>query len=56
MLANDQPQFFATMDDLDWYSDSHRCWIDDLELSGGDAVVEIGPATAALTAYVANSG
>lgn len=56
MLANDQPQFFATMGELDWYSHSHRRWIDELGLSGGDAVLEIGCATGALTSYLANSG
>ena len=56
MVANDQPQFFATMGELDWYSDSHRRWIDDLDLSGGDAVLEVGCATGALTSYLAKSG
>jgi ubiquinone/menaquinone biosynthesis C-methylase UbiE len=56
MLANDQPQLFATMGDLAWYSDSHRRWIDDLDLSGGGTVLEVGCATGALTAYLADSG
>lgn len=56
MLANSQPRFFATIGDLDWYSGSHRQWIDELGLSVDDRVLEIGCATGALTSYLADSG
>jgi ubiquinone/menaquinone biosynthesis C-methylase UbiE len=56
MLANDQPRFFATMGELDWYSRSHRHWIDDLDLRVDDRVLEVGCATGSLTSYLAGSG
>ncbi len=56
LLAHDQPGLFAAIGELDWYSGSHRHWIDDLALRDGDRVLEVGCATGALTAHMANSG
>ena len=56
LLAQDQPGLFAAIGELDWYSESHRHWIDDLELRSGDHVLEVGCATGALTVYVAERG
>lgn len=56
MLAQSQPRFFAAIADLDWYSGSHRQWIDDLDLAAGDRVLEIGCATGALTDYLKDGG
>lgn len=56
MLAHDQPGLFAAIGELDWYSDSHRQWIDDQELDASDRVLEVGCATGALTSYLAASG
>lgn len=56
MLAQSQPRFFAAIAELDWYSRSHRQWIDDQNLPAGDRVLEIGCATGALTAYLNDSG
>ena len=56
MLAHDQPGLFAAIGELDWYSGSHRQWIDDQELNASDRVLEVGCATGALTSYLAASG
>lgn len=56
MLDHDQPGLFAAIGELDWYSDSHRKWIDDQGLLAGDRVLEVGCATGALTSYLAGSG
>ena len=56
LLAHDQPGLFAAIADLDWYSRSHRDWIDGLEIRAGSKVLEIGCATGALTAYLVDNG
>ena len=56
MLKHDQPGLFAAIGELDWYSGSHRQWIDDQDLRAGDRVLEVGCATGALTSYLAGSG
>ena len=56
LLAHDQPGLFAAIGEVGWYSSSHRRWIDDQDLHAGDRVLEIGCATGALTAYLADSG
>jgi SAM-dependent methyltransferase len=56
MLANDHPGLFAAIGELEWYSGSHRQWIDDQDLDAGDRVLEVGCATGALTSYLAGSG
>jgi len=56
LLAHDQPALFAAIGELDWYSGSHRHWIDDLGLRVGARVLEVGCATGALTAYLADIG
>ena len=55
LLASNQPGLFAAIGELDWYSGSHRQWIDDQALRVGDRVLEVGCATGALTAYLADS-
>lgn len=56
LLAHDQPGFFAAIGELDWYSGSHRRWIDDRGFRAGDRVLEVGCATGALTAYLDDIG
>jgi SAM-dependent methyltransferase len=56
MLGHDQPGLFAAIGELDWYSGSHRQWIDDQDLEAGDRVLEVGCATGALTSYLAGNG
>jgi len=56
MLAHSQPRFFAAIGELDWYSRSHRNWIDEQAFRAGDRVLEVGCATGTLTDYVASSG
>jgi len=56
LLAHDQPALFAEIGELDWYSGSHRSWIDDLGARAGDRVLEVGCATGALTTYLADIG
>jgi len=56
MLAHDQPGLFAAIGELDWYSGSHRHWIDDQDLHAGNRVLEVGCATGALTSYLAGNG
>jgi SAM-dependent methyltransferase len=56
LLALSQPRFFATLGALDWYSDSHRRWIDEQNLRPGVRVLEIGCATGVLTTYMVESG
>jgi len=56
MLAHDQPGLFATIGELDWYSGSHRQWIDDQDLHPGNRVLEVGCATGLLASYLAGSG
>jgi len=56
LLANDQPGLFAAIGELDWYAGSHRRWIEDQGLRGGDRVLEVGCATGALTTYLADIG
>jgi ubiquinone/menaquinone biosynthesis C-methylase UbiE len=56
LLADDQPGLFAAIGELDWYSGSHRQWIDDQAFHTGDRVLEVGCATGALTTYLADSG
>jgi ubiquinone/menaquinone biosynthesis C-methylase UbiE len=56
LLANDQPGLFAAIGELGWYAQSHRSWIDDQGLRAGDRVLEVGCATGALTAYLADIG
>jgi SAM-dependent methyltransferase len=56
LLAHSQSRFFTALGDLDWYSRSHRHWIDELVLHAGDRVLEVGCATGSLTAYIEASG
>ncbi len=56
LLTHDQPGFFAAIGELDWYLGSHRRWIDELGFRAGDRVLEVGCATGALTAYLADIG
>ena len=56
LLADSPPRFFAAISGLDWYSRSHRHWIDEQGFRAGDRVLEIGCATGALTAYLADRG
>jgi len=56
LLAHDQPGLFAAIGELDWYSGSHRRWINDQVFRAGDRVLEVGCATGALTAYLADIG
>jgi ubiquinone/menaquinone biosynthesis C-methylase UbiE len=56
LLAHDQPGLFAAIGELDWYSRSHRHWIDKQSFRAGDRVLEVGCATGALTAYLADNG
>lgn len=56
LLAYSQPRFFTALGDLDWYSGSHRRWMDDQDFRTGDRILEVGCATAALTAYLADRG
>jgi ubiquinone/menaquinone biosynthesis C-methylase UbiE len=56
LLARSQPRFFAAIAELDWYSRSHRQWIDDLDIRAGDRVLEVGCAAGTLTAYLDDSG
>ena len=56
LLARDQPGLFAAIGELDWYSGTHRQWIDDLDIHAGDRVLEVGCATGTLTSYLADSG
>ena len=56
LLAYDQPGLFAAIGELDWYAGSHRRWIEDQGLRGGDRVLEVGCATGALTSYLADIG
>ncbi|MCL1593285.1 MAG: class I SAM-dependent methyltransferase [Actinomycetia bacterium] len=48
--------FFAALGELDWYAASHRQWVDDQKLQASDRVLEVGCATGALTAYLADGG
>lgn len=52
LLAWSQPRFFTALGDLDWYSNSHRQWFDDLDLGDDVRVLELGCATGSLTAYI----
>lgn len=56
LLAKNQPGFFAAAGELDWYSSSHRSWIDDIELHRSARVLEVGSATGTLAAYMADNG
>jgi len=56
LLATSQHRLFAAIGDLDWYARSHRHWIDEQVIRAGDRVLEVGCATGALTAYLADRG
>ncbi len=56
MLEESPVHFFAAIGELEWYSRTHRHWIDDLGLRVGDRVLEVGCATGTLTAYLADNG
>lgn len=56
LLADSPPRFFAAIGGLDWYSRSHEHWIDEQGFRAGDRILEIGCATGALTAYLADRG
>lgn len=56
LLARDQPGLFAAIGELDWYSGSHRQWIDDLDIRACGRVLEVGCATGTLTSYLADTG
>ncbi len=56
LLATSEPRLFAAIGELDWYARSHRHWIDEQVFRAGDRVLEVGCATGALTAYLADGG
>jgi len=56
LLTHDQPGLFATIGELDWYSRTHRQWIDDQDLHPGSRVLEVGCATGLLTSYLSRNG
>ncbi|VAV95025.1 hypothetical protein MNBD_ACTINO01-1245 [hydrothermal vent metagenome] len=56
MLEESPARFFAAIGELEWYSRTHRHWIDDLGLRVRDRVLEVGCATGTLTAYLADNG
>ena len=56
MLKHDQPGLFAAIGELEWYSGTHRQWVDDQDLGASDRVLEVGCATGALTSYLAGNG
>jgi len=55
LLALSPPRLFTTIGKQDWYSHSHRTWIDEHLFPASYRVLEVGCATGALTAYLAGS-